>query len=41
MNWSFDDPARFTGTHEEKFEKMRSVRDAIKAKVEALIAENS
>ena len=39
MNWSFDDPASFTGAYEEKLEKTRRVRDAIKAKVETLIAE--
>ncbi len=39
MNWSFDDPASFTGTHEEKLEKTRAVRDAIRAKVEAFIEE--
>lgn len=39
MNWSFDDPASLTGTDEEKLEKIRRVRDAIKANVEAFIAE--
>ena len=37
INWSIDDPASFTGTLEEKVEKTRRVRDAIKAKVEAFI----
>ena len=37
INWSIDDPASFTGTLEEKLEKTRRVRDAIKAKIEAFI----
>ena len=32
--WSFPDPSRFEGTWEEKLEKTRQVRDAIKARVE-------
>ncbi len=39
LHWPFDDPASFTGTHEEKLERTRVVRDAIKAKVEAWCAE--
>lgn len=35
--WSFPDPASFTGTWEERLDKTRSVRDAIKAKVEGFI----
>ena len=37
LNWSMTDPASFTGTREEKLEKTRLVRDAIKAKVEDFI----
>ncbi len=37
INWSIEDPASFTGNLEEKLEKMRRVRDSIKAKVEAFI----
>jgi arsenate reductase (thioredoxin) len=37
LNWSIDDPVSFTGTQEEKLEKTRRVRDAIKAKIEAFI----
>ena len=33
ITWSFDDPARFTGTHEEKLEHVRRLRDEIKKKV--------
>ncbi|MGQ9673998.1 MAG: arsenate reductase ArsC [Candidatus Aminicenantales bacterium] len=37
INWSIDDPASFSGSDEEKLEKMRRIRDEIKAKVEAFI----
>ena len=37
LNWSFEDPASFTGTDEEKLEKIRIVRDGIKAEVEYFI----
>jgi len=37
INWSIDDPASFAGTLEEKLEKTRRVRDAIKSKIEAFI----
>lgn len=30
INWSFPDPSKFTGTHEEKLEQTRRVRDLIK-----------
>jgi len=33
INWSFEDPAQFTGTHEEKLQKTRIVRDEIKEAV--------
>jgi len=33
LNWRFDDPSSFTGTHEEKLEKTRAVRDQIEAKI--------
>jgi arsenate reductase len=31
--WSFEDPANYTGTREEKLEKMRKLRGAVKDKV--------
>jgi arsenate reductase len=34
MRWSFEDPSRFTGSHEEKIAQTRAVRDAIKARLE-------
>jgi arsenate reductase len=33
LHWSFEDPAGFTGTWEEKMEKARKVRDAIRERV--------
>jgi arsenate reductase len=37
LQWSFEDPASFTGTDEEKLAKIRLVRDNIKAGVESFI----
>ena len=37
LQWSFKDPLYFEGTHEEKLEQTRKVRDQIKAKVEDFI----
>jgi arsenate reductase (thioredoxin) len=37
LGWSFEDPASFTGTHEEKLAKTREVRDKIKSEVENFI----
>ncbi|MGB9696537.1 MAG: arsenate reductase ArsC [Ignavibacteria bacterium] len=37
IHWSFPDPSSFTGSEEEKLEKIAEVRDAIKAKVEEFI----
>ena len=34
IHWSFDDPANFKGTWEEKLEKTRQVRDKIKQQIE-------
>ncbi len=33
ITWSFEDPAEFTGTREEKLARIRKLRDAIKDKV--------
>lgn len=38
INWSFEDPSAFTGTHDEKLQKTREVRDKIKDSVKALVA---
>jgi arsenate reductase len=39
MHWSFEDPAKFEGTDEEKLAKFRQVRDLICARVKAWLAE--
>jgi arsenate reductase len=33
LHWPFDDPSKFTGTHEERLESTRRVRDQIQAKI--------
>jgi arsenate reductase (thioredoxin) len=37
--WSFEDPAYFTGTYEEKLEKMREVRNQIRENIEKFVHE--
>lgn len=37
INWSFDDPSAFTGTHEEKLALTRAVRDKIREAVRMFI----
>jgi arsenate reductase len=39
LHWPFDDPATFRGTDEEIMARVREVRDAIKARVAAFVAE--
>jgi arsenate reductase (thioredoxin) len=34
LHWSFPDPSSFSGTHEEKLQKTREVRDQVKVKIE-------
>jgi arsenate reductase len=41
IHWSFQDPAIFQGSREERLEKTRAIRDAIKRKVLNLIKELS
>ena len=41
LHWSFEDPARFTGTDEQKLAKFRQVRDQIGVKVKAWLTEQS
>lgn len=36
-HWGFDDPAKATGTEEEIMEQFRTVRDAIKARIELFV----
>ncbi len=37
LNWDFPDPSAFTGSEEEKLEKTRAVRDAIKQRIEEML----
>ena len=39
LHWSFDDPSSFEGTHDEKLERTRSVREEIRAIVEEFAGE--
>lgn len=39
MHWSFEDPARFEGSEEEKLAKFREVRDLIEKKVKQWVAD--
>ena len=41
LHWSFDDPAKFEGTGEQKLAKFRQVRDLIDARVKAWLAEQN
>ncbi len=38
LHWPFDDPSKFTGTHAERLEQTRRVRDEIRAQVESFCA---
>jgi arsenate reductase len=40
IHWSFDDPASFQGSREEKLEKTRQVRDQIKQKINEWLKSN-
>ena len=40
LHWPFDDPSKFTGTHEEQLAKTRRVRDQIRAKIDAFCVEH-
>lgn len=37
LHWSFEDPAAFTGTDEEKLAKFRQIRDQIRERVTAWV----
>ena len=41
MHWSFEDPAKFEGTEEEKLAKFREVRDLMEKRIKNWLAENS
>jgi arsenate reductase len=34
LHWSFPDPSRLTGTHEERLEGTRKIRDQIRSRIE-------
>jgi arsenate reductase len=40
LHWTFPDPAKFTGTHEERLEKTRGVIDQIHAKIDSFCEEH-
>lgn len=40
LDWNFEDPSEFTGTVDEKLEKVRALRDKIKENVLAFIRDN-
>jgi arsenate reductase (thioredoxin) len=39
LNWPFDNPEAFEGTHEEKLKQVRRVRDEIRARIEKWVRE--
>jgi arsenate reductase len=39
LHWRFADPSKFTGTRQEKLEKTRAVREAIREKIEGWLKE--
>jgi arsenate reductase len=41
LHWSFEDPAKFEGTPQEKLAKFREVRDLIETRIKAWLAEQS
>lgn len=41
LHWSFEDPARFAGTEEEKLLKFREVRDQIEKRIKEWVAGQS
>ena len=40
LHWSFPDPSRFTGTHEEKMEKTRELLKQIRAGIDSFCKEH-
>ena len=39
LPWTFDDPSKFTGRHEQQLEKTRRVRDQIRARINSFCEE--
>jgi arsenate reductase (thioredoxin) len=40
LHWSFPDPGKFTGTHEERLEQTRGVIDQIRARIDRFCEEH-
>ena len=40
LHWPFNDPSKFTGTHEERLEETRRVRDQIRARIDSFCEEH-
>jgi arsenate reductase (thioredoxin) len=40
LHWPFDDPSKFTGSHEERLERTRRVRDQIRATINSFCEEH-
>jgi arsenate reductase len=40
LHWSFDDPSKLTGTHEERLAGTRRVRDHIRARIDSFCEEH-
>jgi len=40
LHWPFDDPSKFTGTHDERLEQTRRVRDQIRDKLHSFCEEH-
>ena len=40
LHWPFDDPSKFTGTHEEQLQQTRRVRDQIQTQIEQFCEEH-
>ena len=40
LHWPFDDPSKFTGTHEERLKRTRRVRDQIRARIDSFCEEH-
>jgi arsenate reductase len=40
LHWPFDDPSKFTGTHEDRLEETRRVRDQIRTRIHSFCEEH-
>ena len=41
LHWPFQDPSQLSGTHEEKLERVRAIRDQIKKKIYRFVQDRS